>query len=298
MGIDAVPIEPPDYVFNSSNECDRLERQAALQGIERHLRHFRLQPGARVLDAGCGSGAIARLLAAHHPAAEIVGVDVNPEYVAYARNLAARQGLRNLTFETRDLGASQLADASFDVVWSHQVLFFLPSPDTALRELRRILRPGGVLLVALHESSLLTNHPEDGELQARLERVLPRLADVRLARKLPLMFRVAGFQDVSASAEMDAIYTTIGRISPEQRRNVEEILTPALPRIGEVLGSLEQAKTFLADLLAYLDRPDTCSYTMLWVVRGVAPSGSPIRRAPMCHGWREVGARLSYRSKG
>jgi cyclopropane fatty-acyl-phospholipid synthase-like methyltransferase len=55
-------IKPSDYVFDSSSESERLERQATLQGIERHLRHFRLQPGARVLDVGCGSGAIARLL--------------------------------------------------------------------------------------------------------------------------------------------------------------------------------------------------------------------------------------------
>ena len=270
-------IKPPNYVFHSGNECDRLERQAALQGIERHLRHLPLQAGARALDGGCGSGAMARLLAAHHPAAEVVGIDLNPDYVIYARDRAAREGLRNLTFETGDLQALPLADASFDVVWSQNVLFFLPRPDAAVGELRRVLRPGGTLLIALHDSSLLTNFPEDRELQERLERVMPRLGDIRLARKLPLMLREAGFRDISVLAEMDAVYTAIGRVSPEQRRNLEEILTPALSRIAEVLGDREQAETFLADLLAYLDRPDTCSYTTLWVVRGIAPSRSPSR---------------------
>jgi ubiquinone/menaquinone biosynthesis C-methylase UbiE len=209
--------KPSDYVFHSSSECDRLERQAALQGIERHLRHLPLRAGARALDGGCGSGAMARLLAARHPAAEVVGVDLNPDCVTYARDRAAREGLRNLTFETGDLQALSLADASLDVVWSQMVLYFLPRPDAAVGEFRRVLRPGGTVLIALHDSPLLTNFPEDRELQERLERVMPGLADIRLARKLPLMLRKAGFRDISVVAEMDAVYTAIGRLLPRCR---------------------------------------------------------------------------------
>jgi hypothetical protein len=82
------------------------------------------------------------------------------------------------------------------------------------------------VLISLHDSPLLTNFPEDRELQERLERVMPD-ADVRLARKLPLMLRKAGFRDISVIAEMDAVYTAVGRVSPEQRRNMEEIFAPA-----------------------------------------------------------------------
>jgi ubiquinone/menaquinone biosynthesis C-methylase UbiE len=266
-------IKPSDYVFDSSNECERLERQAKLQGIERHLRHFQLQPGARVLDGGCGSGAMARLLASRHPAVQVVGIDLNPGYIAYARNRATAEELGNLTFEAADLAALPLADASFDVVWSHLVLYFLPHPDVALREFRRVLRPGGTLLIALHDSPLLTNFPEDPDIQMRLERVMPGLGAVRLARKLPLMLRDEGFRDITVVAEMDAIYTILGRIGPAHRRNLEEILASALPRISEILGGCQQAEAFRTDLLAYFDRPDTCSYTTLWVVEGTAPGG-------------------------
>ncbi len=259
------------YVFGSTIECDRLERQAALQGIETHLRHFRMAPDARILDAGCGSGVIARLLASHRPGGDVVGVDVNPGHVAYARDRAAAEGLTNLSFEVGDLNRLPFADASFDVIWSHFVLYFLPYPEAALREFRRVVRPGGTVLIALGESSYLMNFPEDPALQARLERVMPGLLDIRLARKLPLMLSAAGFGGISVEIELDRVHTVIGRVAPERRRNTEEMFGSSLSRIAEVLGGQAEADAFLADLLAYLDRPDTCSYSTLWVVAGIAP---------------------------
>lgn len=69
------------------------------------------------------------------------------------------------------------------------------------------------------------------------------------------------------------LYTAIGSIEPDRRRNLVELLLPAMPRISEILGGREEAGGFLADLLAYLDNPHTCTYTQLWLIRGMAPSG-------------------------
>src|SRR5450631_3747732 len=115
-----------DYVLDSADECGRLERQAVLDGLERYLRHLPKRSRARVLDAGSGSGAMARLMASSHPEWDIVGVDFNPAYVAYARDRARSA---NLSFEQGDLRAMNFADSSFDVIWSRFVLYFLPSPE-------------------------------------------------------------------------------------------------------------------------------------------------------------------------
>jgi ubiquinone/menaquinone biosynthesis C-methylase UbiE len=257
--------------FDSAGECDRLERQAALRGIDRFLAHIPLMPPRpRILDAGSGSGAMARLLASRHPDAAVVGLDLNPRYLAYARARAAAEGLTNLAFVQGDVQALPFQGSSFDLAWSQSVLYFLPRPTDAVREFRRVLAPGGALVVALNDSPLLMNEPEDPALQARLERTVPALMDARLVRRLALLLRAAGFADVSVEVEFDRIWTVIGPADPARRRNVAELVGATLPRVATILGGHAEAEAYLADLLAYLDRPDTCTYTTHWVVRGVA----------------------------
>jgi 2-polyprenyl-3-methyl-5-hydroxy-6-metoxy-1,4-benzoquinol methylase len=64
------------YVIHSDDECERLELQARLAKIEQHLRYLPVSPRDRVLDAGCGSGSMSRLIARSFPEAEVTGVDL------------------------------------------------------------------------------------------------------------------------------------------------------------------------------------------------------------------------------
>lgn len=215
---------------------------------------------------------MARLVASRNPTAEVVGIDLNPGYVAYARNRPTAEKLNNTHFQVGDVRAVPADDASFDVIWSQFVLYFLPDPEEALRDFRRVIKPGGAVVVSLHDRTMLTNFPVHPRLQQRLERVIYGVADVELARKLPLMFQSCGFGDISVETETDHIYTMIGQVDPPHRRNVSDILRSGLPRNADILGSPDEAQAFLADCLAYLDRPDTCSYTTLWVVKAIAPA--------------------------
>jgi ubiquinone/menaquinone biosynthesis C-methylase UbiE len=265
-----MPNEPSGYVLDSANECDRLERQALVRENGRLLRHFPpIPPQATLLDAGCGSGAMARLLASQHPAAKVVGVDVNQGYVEFARDKAAAEGLANLSFEQGDVQSLPFEDGSFDVVLSQAVLFYLPRPEDAVREFHRLLRPGGTVLIMLMEGPLLVNHPEDESLQARLERVVPAIINRRLVRRLPLEMRAAGFENIAVEMETERAWTVLGAAQPAQLRNVVEVLTPAMGRIVAILGGRPEADAFLADLLAYLERPDTCTFSALWITKGV-----------------------------
>lgn len=178
--------------------------------------------------------------------------------------------MANLSFEQGDVQSLPFGDGSFDIVLSQAVLFYLPRPEDAVQELRRVLRPGGIVIVMLNESPLLVNYPEDEGLQARLERVVPRLIDSSLARRLPLVMRAAGFESVSVEMETEREYTILGAARPAQLRNVAEILAPAMPHIGSILGERSEADAFLADLLAYLERPDTWSISALWITKGVS----------------------------
>ena len=101
---------------------------------------------------GCGSGTITAGLARR--AARVVGLDMSADVVDAARAHADDYGLSNISFEVGSVYELPWEDASFDVVYAHQVLQHLSDPVRALREARRVLRPGG--LVAVRDSDYET----------------------------------------------------------------------------------------------------------------------------------------------
>ncbi|WP_318011394.1 methyltransferase domain-containing protein [Actinotalea sp. M2MS4P-6] len=107
-----------------------------------------LRPGQRLLDVGCGPGTITLDLARAVAPGEVVGVDASDAVLAEARLLADAAGdVPGLSFRAADAMALPFPDASFDVVHAHQVLQHLPDPVRALREMRRVVRPGGLVAV-------------------------------------------------------------------------------------------------------------------------------------------------------
>jgi cyclopropane fatty-acyl-phospholipid synthase-like methyltransferase len=86
------------YAIHSDEECDRLELQARLANIEGHLRYLPVSPGDRVLDVGCGSGSMSRLIARSYPQADVTGVDLREQYLDFALGRAREEDKQNLTF--------------------------------------------------------------------------------------------------------------------------------------------------------------------------------------------------------
>jgi ubiquinone/menaquinone biosynthesis C-methylase UbiE len=105
-------------------------------------------PGDRVLDVGCGDGYLTRLVAARvGPDGSVLGVDPSTEAITRARQLTRQ---RNRTYREGSALAIDAPDDSYDVLVSTLMLHHLDEPDRprALREMRRVLRPGGSLLLA------------------------------------------------------------------------------------------------------------------------------------------------------
>ena len=105
----------------------------------------RLRPGMRLLDCGCHTGSITLGLASRVAPAEVVGVDVGAERLERARQQAASQGITNVRFQTANTNDLPFPDASFDAVYMHHVLEYIGEPMRTLREMHRVLRPGGVM---------------------------------------------------------------------------------------------------------------------------------------------------------
>ena len=104
-----------------------------------------LRPGVDLLDVGCGPGTITIDLAQRVAPGRVVGIDAAADAIDAARAAAREAGRRNLELATGDVYALDHADDSFDVVHAHQVLQHLADPVAALREMRRVCRPDGVV---------------------------------------------------------------------------------------------------------------------------------------------------------
>jgi len=102
--------------------------------------------GKRLIEIGCGRGGFSAWLARQGPA-EVVAIDFSPAAVEKGAAFGREAGLANLRFEVGDIQAIAHADASFDVAVSCETVEHVPDPARAVRELARVLRPGGRLLL-------------------------------------------------------------------------------------------------------------------------------------------------------
>jgi SAM-dependent methyltransferase len=163
-----------------------------------------LQPGMGLLDVGCGPGTITLDLARRVSPGQVLGVDTAGGVVETARRHAAEQDDDTTRFETGDVYRLDLADDSFDVVHAHQVLQHLTDPVAALREMRRVCRPGGLVAVRDSDYAAMTWFPENGALTDWLD-LYHRVArgneaEPDAGRELRSWALRAGFDDVRCSA--------------------------------------------------------------------------------------------------
>jgi ubiquinone/menaquinone biosynthesis C-methylase UbiE len=115
---------------------------------QRTIEIANLQPGMRVLDACCGTGASAIPAALNvGMTGSVLGVDLAESLLELARNKSQRQGLTNIEFQCADFSTLNLPSESFDAIVCVFGIFFLPDMEAAVAELWRMLRPGGTLAI-------------------------------------------------------------------------------------------------------------------------------------------------------
>jgi ubiquinone/menaquinone biosynthesis C-methylase UbiE len=180
---------------------------------ERCCAFFRqhVQAGSQILDCGCGPGSITVGLAEWAPDGQTVGIDLGAEQLDGARALARDLGLENVTFRQGDIFDLPFEDASFDVVFSQTVLYHIPNTEKALAEIKRVLRPGG--LVALRDAitASLIVWPEEPlvrEAYGMFSRGAQHSGgNPDVGRQLGTLLHAAGFEEV---------FFTLGFMQPER----------------------------------------------------------------------------------
>ncbi|HEY1934990.1 MAG TPA: methyltransferase domain-containing protein [Acetobacteraceae bacterium] len=187
------------------------------------------RPGERILDVGCGSGALDRLAARRFPGNPIVATDVNPFLQREASALTQAAGLSDaIEFRPGNAEALPFPDASFDCAFTVTV-FEECDADRALRELWRVLRPGGRAGVIVRAIDLPQwwNLPLPDALRARAETppqsVSARgVADASLYRRM----RAAGFDNLVCFPSLVTLDRPDGPIWHYRQDHVLSLLTP------------------------------------------------------------------------
>jgi ubiquinone/menaquinone biosynthesis C-methylase UbiE len=160
-----------------------------------------LRAGVRLLDVGCGPGTITADFARRLGDGVVVGIDASAEVIA-----EARRDHPDVSFTVGDVYRLDVADASFDIVHAHQLLQHLADPVAALKEMRRITAPGGLVAVRDADYGSFTWHPADDRLVRwlALYRAIARAnhGDPDAGRRLLSWARQAGFARIETSASV------------------------------------------------------------------------------------------------
>lgn len=235
-----------------------------------------LRPGMRLLDAGCGGGSITIGLAEAVAPGPVIGLDLEPERLVEAQQRAHRHGVGNATFVVGDLYTVPFADAAFDAAFAHHVLQHLRDPGRALRELRRVLRPGGVVGIRDPDEGATLFAPSTPLLED-LRALELRLrqhhgSDPCYARQQRRLLREAGF----ARSEAQAVAQCWGTPVLTRAAAAGWQVRLAGPAGGAALIALgwttpEQLAAMEAAVLAWGEQPDAfCAMTYCSAVAWVA----------------------------
>lgn len=221
------------------------------------------QQGERVLDLACGTGAVAReVLKRISPGGTLVGADINPDMLRVASEvIEAREPL--VRWQQASAESLPLPDASFDVALCQQGLQFFPDKHGALRELRRVLRPGGRLALSVWRA--LEHNP--------VQHALSKAADGRLGKAMAIAFgsgengglermlQDAGFQSVQVVSVEKVI------VQPDPDDYVVRSVKGAAAALPDLRAMTEEERAQLAAAVRADMGPTLRSYTTDAVLR-------------------------------
>ena len=268
-----------ESLSNELVDNSKLELQAEGDDLDAVIRALPLHQPRRILDVGCGSGALTRALARRlGPEVELHGIDINPEHVLFARRMAEAEGLKNTTFSICDIfrDAGELP-AGFDLVYERYVLMYVVPQKRAelfLSGMKRCARPGGY--VACIEADINFGQERFPPPPAPLSAVLPEvvryysergLIEWRSGVQLYHHLRRAGFSRVEVRlADSRVIAGGLPRELVEHDCiDVEQLIQPCLEAMNMTGAAAEVARQWRE----YLRGPENFLYTPVFLGAGL-----------------------------
>jgi ubiquinone/menaquinone biosynthesis C-methylase UbiE len=229
-----------EYVHGyGTPEQERLVQQAE------HWRHrlirdgTELEPGTRLLEVGCGVGAVLAVLGQEFPSVRLTGVDIEPKQLDFARGHLERSGVE-ATLVQADALALPFGDQSFDHVWMMWFLEHVADPPTVLREARRVLVPGGAITAIEVDYSTTRAEPTTPAMEALFRAMVQGMAASGWSdagTRLPGWLREAGFREVD---EGECPFWWQDEDLASQANYAVDVMESALDALAELPGVAEE----------------------------------------------------------
>ena len=194
----------PRYTHGHHEAVLRSHRWRTVANSAAYLIPY-LAPGIHLLDVGCGPGTITLDFAGRIAPGRVLGIDAAESVIDLARAEQAERHIRNVEFRTADVYTLDVPDDTFDVVHAHQVLQHLADPVAALREMRRVCKPGGVVGAPrrrLHRDDVVSRGSRGSTAWIEIYNTVARANDGEpdAGRFLLAWAHAAGFTDVQSTA--------------------------------------------------------------------------------------------------
>src|SRR5216684_8806184 len=231
-----------DYIMEDPREAMRLELKVDPYAWVQKYLAGRIHGGAEILSVGCGPGVILRQVCALNASIRATGLDISAERVQEAKE--RNRGNEQANFVRGDAQAIDFASNSFDLVYARMLMEYLKDKEGAVKEMVRVCKPGGTVLLQDLDGQLLWHYPEDPVVQETAEKVVRALSptgfDPFVGRKLFSMARNAGLTNIDVQAE--CYHLIVGEADPHILKQWELKLEIAGPQMSRVLGSENEAR--------------------------------------------------------
>ena len=244
----------PDYTMGYSDEMLETQLRATAENSAAFLLPY-LTPGLRLLDFGCGPGTISVGLARAIAPGEMHGVDMEESMIELARSVTESQGQDNAIFHVGDVTDLELEDNCFDVAHCRNVLTHVPDTAAVLSEVKRVLKPGGIIACREMICESAFTHPEFGIMRRSWEMFedLVRADDghPQMGKEMKGHIKEAGFVDIQMSASF-SIYSSPEEVAAIHRLITRWLLSPEVSEAAMKYGA--STPSLVADLKVAYER--------------------------------------------
>jgi len=253
-----------DYVHGyGTREQRRLIEQAEHWRQRLIADGTTLEPGTRLLEVGCGVGAVLAVLGQEFPGIRLHGVDIEPKQLDFARGHLERAGV-DATLLRADAHALPFEDESFDHVWMMWFLEHVADPLEVLREARRVLAQGGAITAIEVDYATAHAEPSTPALEALFRAMVQGMAVAGWSdagTQLPGWLRSAAFRDID---EGERTFRWQAEDLEGQARYAADVMESALPSLAQLPGAAEEElRAGLADLRSLPRHPGA---SLGWIV--------------------------------